>query len=551
MLVEGLNRPDDEVGEPSPVMRLPAIWLKDLVPFPGEHYELAIDAAVRRAIATAVVDEDLVLLVPAQHRGIGVVVHLDELKRSRSLNGDIELGVTATTRARLLGETAPCAPLLTVLVLEHEPRHTDALEESMPELAGLLQRYLEQLHLDRGVDLLDDMDRAAGASDQWSERTRLRLLSTTDPERRARMMARLMRASLPRLRYDRALSRLPAPEPEASGDLRQILKESGLEKSAVEDILKGLKGARQEVLDLAASLPWGKEAAMSPNAAGTRAILDARHFGANEVKQRVSELVTVQLESHRLGRAIGSGFRVILVGPAGVGKSTLAHGMAEALGVPLEVVRLGGVAEAFSLQGSHPFFWQSGPGRLLEAVRRAGGQNPAVLLDEIGGINAADHGDPHGALMAAGDPGPGRPYGGQFLTVPFDLSLVNWVGTCNETSSLSAALLDRFDVIALSGYSPQERLHIARQLLLPKAIAANPFEDGVTVEIQEEAMVLLATEYERGPGVRRLESALSRVMRRAVMEQANGCRHILVGPDRLREWLGAPQATTGVGFRPG
>jgi hypothetical protein len=279
MLVEELNRPDDEVGEPSPVMRLPAIWLKDLVPFPGEHYELAIDAAVRRAIATAVVDEDLVLLVPAQHRGIGVVAHLDELKRSRSLNGDIELGVTATTRARLLGETAPCAPLLTVLVLEHEPRHTDALEESMPELAGLLQRYLEQLHLDRGRDLLDDMDRAAGASDQWSERTRLRLLSTTDPERRARMMARLMRASLPRLRYDRVLSRLPAPEPEASGDLRQILKESGLAKSAVEDILKGLKGARQEVLDLAASLPWGKEAAMSPNAAGTRAILDARHFG--------------------------------------------------------------------------------------------------------------------------------------------------------------------------------------------------------------------------------------------------------------------------------
>jgi hypothetical protein len=200
MLVEELNRPDDEVGEPSPVMRLPAIWLKDLVPFPGEHYELAIDAAVRRAIATAVVDEDLVLLVPAQHRGIGVVAHLDELKRSRSLNGDIELGVTATTRARLLGETAPCAPLLTVLVLEHEPRHTDALAESMPELAGLLQRYLEQLHLHRGRDLLDDMDRAAGASDQWSERTRLRLLSTTDPERRARMMARLMRASLPRLR---------------------------------------------------------------------------------------------------------------------------------------------------------------------------------------------------------------------------------------------------------------------------------------------------------------------------------------------------------------
>jgi hypothetical protein len=548
--VEALNRPEEEASEPSPVLTLPAIWLKDLVPFPGEHYELALDAAVRRAIATALQDQDLLLLVPARHKGIGVVAHLDELKRSRSGNGGIELGVTCSTRARLLGETAVYAPLLSGLVLEQEPQDADALEESMPELQQLLHRYLEHVRLHRRGDLLDDMDRAAGASDQWSERTRLRLLSTTDPGRRARMMARLMRASLPRLQYDRVESRLPAPAAEASGDLRKLLEESGLEKSAVEDILRGLKGARQEVLDLAASLPWSKEATLNPSAAGTRAILDARHFGANEVKERVTELVTVQLESHRLGRAIGSGLRVILVGPAGVGKSTLAHGMAEALGVPLEVVRLGGVAEAFSLQGSHPFFWQSGPGRLLEAVRRAGVKNPLVLLDEIGGMTAANNGDPQAAIMAAVDPVLSRTYVDQFLTVPYDLSLVNWVGTCNETSSLSAALLDRFDVIALPGYSPQERLHIARQLLLPKAIAANPFEDGVTVEIDDEAMVLLATEYERGPGVRRLESALTRVMRRAVMEQAKGCRHILVGPDRLREWLGAPHAATRVGFRP-
>jgi ATP-dependent Lon protease len=128
---------------------------------------------------------------------------------------------------------------------------------------------------------------------------------------------------------------------------------------------------------------------------------------------------------------------------------------------------------------------------------------------------------------------------------------VSWIATANEITSLSAALIDRFDIIELPGYSPLERLQIARELLLPKAIAASPIADGVTVEIQEEALVLLATEYERGPGVRRLESAIGRVLRRAVMEQARGCRHILVGPNRLREWLGAPHAATGVGFRPG
>jgi len=549
--VEALNRPEEEASEPGPVLTLPAIWLKDLVPFPGEHYELDINVAVRRAIATALQDQDLLLLVPARHKGVGVVAHLDELKRSRSGNGGIELGVTCTSRARLLGETAVCAPLLTVLVLEHEPRHTDALEESMPELGQLLYRYLEHLHRHRGGDLLDDIDRAAGASDQWSERSRLRLLSTTDPECRAKMMARLMRASLPRLQYDRVESRLPTPAAEAPTDLRQILEESGLEQSAVEEILKGLKGARQEVLDLAASLPWGKEAAPGPNAAGTRAILDARHFGAEEVKERVTELVTVHLESRRLGRATGPGLRLLLVGPPGTGKSTIAFAIAEALGLPCEQIRLGGASEAFSLAGAHPFYHQSGPGRLLEAVRKAGVCNPVVLLDELGGMTAAFNGDPQAAIMAAVDPALSRSYVDSFLGVPFDMGQVSWIATANEITSLSAALIDRFDIIELPGYSPSERLQIARELLLPKAIAANPIADGVTVEIQEEALVLLATEYERGPGVRRLESAIGRVLRRAVMEQARGCRHILVGPNRLRDWLGAPHAATGVGFRPG
>jgi hypothetical protein len=549
--VEALNRPEEEEIEPSSVLTLPAIWLPDdLVPFPGEGYELALDVAVRRAIATALVDHDLLVLVPARHRGIGVVAHLDELKRSRSGNGGIQLGVTCTSRARLLGETAVDAPLLTVLVLEQEPQDADALEESMPELQQLLHRYLEHLRLHRGGDLLDDMDRAAGASDQWSGRSRLRLLSTTDPERRARVMARLIRASLPRLRYDRVLSQPPAPAAEATSDLRQVLKESGLEQSAAEHIITGLKGARQEVLDLAASLPWGKEAPLNPNAAGTRAILDARHFGAEEVKERVTELVTVHLESRRLGRGTGPGLRVLLVGPPGTGKSTIASSIAEALGVPFEQIRLGGVAEAFSLQGAHPFYSQSGPGRLLEAVRRAGVKNPLVLLDELGGMTAAFNGDPQAAIMAAVDPALSRSYVDSFLGVPFDLSQVTWVGTTNETTSLSPALLDRFDLLELAGYGPDERLQIARELLLPKAIAASPFAEGVTVEIEEEALVLLATEYERGPGVRRLESALTRVLRRAVMEQARGCRHIRIGPDRLRQWLGAPHAATRVGFRP-
>jgi ATP-dependent Lon protease len=152
--------------------------------------------------------------------------------------------------------------------------------------------------------------------------------------------------------------------------------------------------------------------------------------------------------------------------------------------------------------------------------------------------------------MAAVDPALSRSYVDSFLGVPFDMGQVSWIATANEITSLSAALIDRFDIIELPGYSPEERLVIARQLL-PKAIAASLFAEGVTVEIQEEALVLLATEYERGPGVRRLESAIGRVLRRAVMEQARGCRHILVGPNRLRDWLGAPHAATRVGFRPG
>lgn len=329
-------------------------------------------------------------------------------------------------------------------------------------------------------------------------------------------------------------------------------KDARLVRLAPEAVDRALEGVRGEVVEYAKTLPWGTRTTGLRSADQVRALIDAEHIGADEVKDRVAELATLALESHRLGRPECGSLRLLLSGPPGVGKSTLARAVADSMGLAFEKIPLGGMADAYPLLGAHHLYDQASPGRVLEAVRRSGVENPLILLDEIDRMGASNHlGDPSAVIMAAIDPVLSRDWRDSYLGAPWDLSPVSWIATCNDASALSPALLDRLERVDIPGYSEAERLRILQEVLLPRAIAAHPFADGVCVELDADAQVQLATVYEPGPGVRRLQSNLTRVMRRAVMAQADGSTHIRVSAENLTEWLTPPRPPGTVGFRHG
>jgi hypothetical protein len=249
-----------------------------------------------------------------------------------------------------------------------------------------------------------DIDLLA-ASDDFTERTKLRILSLS-LRPRARAMERLLRALIPHVRVRSDGPPLMETTRDTFIDLRQILTKAQLPADRVEAVVRALEGVRGEVVEYAKTLPWGIRATGLRSADQVRALIDAEHIGADEVKDRVVELATLAIESQRLGRPECGSLRLLLSGPPGVGKSTLARAVASGMGLAFEKIPLGGLVDAHSLVGTHPLYDQASPGRVLEAVRRSGVENPLILLDEIDRMGASNHlGDP----SARGDHGRHRP----------------------------------------------------------------------------------------------------------------------------------------------
>jgi ATP-dependent Lon protease len=281
------------------------------------------------------------------------------------------------------------------------------------------------------------------------------------------------------------------------------------------------------------SVPWAKRSVVKKDLAAADKILDDDHYGLDKVKERIIEYLAVQQRVKKLKGPI-----LCLVGPPGVGKTSLGQSIARATGRKYVRMALGGVRDEAEIRGHRRTYIGSMPGKMVQKMAKVGVKNPLFLLDEIDKMSSDMRGDPSSALLEVLDPEQNNKFSDHYLEVDYDLSDVMFVATSN-TMNIPGPLLDRMEVIHLSGYTEDEKLNIATQHLLDKQITRNGLKKGELV-IDESAIVGIIRYYTREAGVRNLEREISKICRKAVKNILLGknVTEVLVNQDNLNEYLG-------------
>jgi ATP-dependent Lon protease len=294
-------------------------------------------------------------------------------------------------------------------------------------------------------------------------------------------------------------------------------------------------GITRHYLDWILSLPWGKSTEDKLDLAAARKILDEEHFGLAKVKDRLLEfLAVIKLKKQIKGPIL------CLVGPPGVGKTSLGKSVADALGRKFARIALGGMRDEAEIRGHRRTYVGALPGRILHALRRAESNNPVILLDEIDKVGADFGGDPSSALLEVLDPAQNNTFTDHYLDLPFDLSHVLFITTANWLDPIHPALRDRLEVIELPGYTASEKLQIARRHLVPRQLE----ENGLTrklFKIPDTVLRRVIQDYTREAGVRQLEREVASLMRKAALKivSRNGdAKPLVLTPKSLPEFLG-------------
>ncbi len=291
-------------------------------------------------------------------------------------------------------------------------------------------------------------------------------------------------------------------------------------------------------LDLLFEMPWGKTDSERLDIAAARKILDRDHYGLQKVKERILEYLAVRKLRMENGENTFKGPILCLVGPPGVGKTSIARSVAEALGRKYSRMSLGGVRDEAEIRGHRRTYVGAMPGRIISAIRQAGRDNPLLLLDEIDKLGNDYRGDPSSALLEVLDPEQNNSFRDHYLEIPYDLSRVLFITTANTTEGIPQALLDRMEIVHLSGYTEQEKMEIGLRHLLPNQLKQNALKKS-QITIGREAMRSLISWYTREAGVRQLERELAHVCRKVAIRIAeNGESKIKVTPNNLEDLIG-------------
>ena len=301
-------------------------------------------------------------------------------------------------------------------------------------------------------------------------------------------------------------------------------------------------------LDTILEMPWNERTQDAYDIGGARQILDEDHTGLDDVKERIVEYLAVRKRREDRGLGVVGGRRsgavLALVGPPGVGKTSLGESVARAMGRKFVRVALGGIRDEAEIRGHRRTYVGALPGRIVRAVREAGTMNPVVLLDEVDKIGADYRGDPAAALLEVLDPAQNHTFRDHYLEVDLDLSDVVFLATANVLEAIPGPLLDRMELVQLDGYTQDEKVLIARDHLLPRQLSKAGLEPA-EVGFDEDALRLMASDYTREAGVRSLERSVARVLRKVAAQAALGAvtLPVRVAAASLRDYLGRPRFT--------
>ncbi|KOX17441.1 Lon protease [Saccharothrix sp. NRRL B-16348] len=584
-------------------LALPVLPLDDVVVLPGMVVPIRLSgsdatAEARAAIeaATAAGGQSKVLLVPrldGKYAKVGTLALIEQV--GRLSGGERAAVVRGTERVRIgTGTTGPGAALWVEATIADESPIDDHTRELAREYRALVTTILQQRGAWQVVDSVQQVDDPsaladlAGYASYLSDEQKVWLLETSDVTERLGKLLEwgreylteldvaetirkdvkegvekqqrefLLRQQLAAIRKELAeLDGKPATEEQdyrarvEGADLPEHVRKAAL---AEVDKLERTSEQSPEVgwirtwLDTVLDMPWNDRTEDSYDIAGARAILDADHAGLDDVKERITEYLAVR--RRRADRGLGvvggrrSGAVLALVGPPGVGKTSLGESVARAMGRKFVRVALGGVRDEAEIRGHRRTYVGALPGRIVRAISEAGSMNPVVLLDEIDKVGADYRGDPTAALLEVLDPAQNHTFRDHYLEVELDLSDVVFLATANVLESIPGPLLDRMELVRLDGYTEDEKVTIARDHLLPRQVE----RAGLTTEdvtITEPSLRKLAGEYTREAGVRQLERSLARILRKVTARVALDETTLPVTVDLpdLRTYLGSPKHT--------
>jgi len=312
-------------------------------------------------------------------------------------------------------------------------------------------------------------------------------------------------------KFRERIAALTVPEP-----VQQRLNEE-MEKLGLLETGSPEYAVTRNYLDWLTQLPWGKHTPDALDLEQARRILDQDHEGLKDVKERILEFLAVGIMKGAVGGSI-----LLFVGPPGVGKTSLGHSIARALGRKFFRFSLGGMRDEAEIKGHRRTYIGAMPGKFIQAIKSTGSANPVIMLDELDKIGASFHGDPASALLEVLDPEQNVDFLDHYLDVSFDLSKVLFICTANQLDTIPAPLLDRTEIIKLSGYLANEKLAIAEKHLLPKLMVKAGLKKRGQLRIEKSALRKIIDDYAREAGVRRLEKYLGAIVRKAVVRLLQG-----------------------------
>jgi ATP-dependent Lon protease len=561
---------------------LPLVALAGRVILPHMTVPVAVDSAEARAAIVAARETDgLVILVPkidGRYASVGTVAHVEESGRlpdgrDASVLRGLYRGVLTSGAIERAGtlwmnvEPAADPPLGQLPDRARElAREYRALIENLLELRGAaaaaqllrgvehpgqladMSGYSPDLALHQHLEILEQRDVVARlerliawtrdvlAEASLKDKIRTEVSEGLEKRQREFYLRQQLEAIKRELgesdgdaasEYRRRIAETPFPEHVR----KEVERELGrLERTSEQNPEQGWI---RTYLDWMLELPWGKKSEDQFDVVEARRILDEDHTGLDDVKERIVEFLAVKQRRERrqlqplTGR--GSGAIITLVGPPGVGKTSLGESIARALGRRFTRLSLGGIRDEAEIRGHRRTYVGALPGRIARALKEAGTMNPVIMLDEIDKVGSDWRGDPSSALLEVLDPAQNHTFRDHYLEVDLDLSDVLFIPTANVVDTIPAPLLDRMEVVQLDGYTVQEKLAIARDHLVRRQLTANGL-DPAEVAIDDEAQLAIIEGYTREAGVRGLERQIGKLLRKAATKLDTG---ELVAPARI------------------
>jgi ATP-dependent Lon protease len=558
---------------------LPLIPLDDVVVFPGMNLTLGLDAG----------DEEEVLLVPRsgeEFAAVGTVARVDEQVRlpggaratgfeglhrgvagaaRTDLNGTLRIEVTpwedpADRDEEIRGlEREYRAVVEEILELRQAGDGIRAFLRSISEPGALADTagYSPDLTYEQKVELLETLDvRERLEKSLAFQRERLAELEVRSRIREdvQNGAEKQQREYFLRKQLESIQKELGEDEASVADEYRKKIADSGMPDDVREQAERelgrlermgdgsGESSMLRTYLDWLIAVPWGERSDERLDPVGAREVLDADHAGLEDVKERITEYIAVRkLRAERGvaddGKAAGA--ILTLIGPPGTGKTSIGESIARATGREFVRMSLGGIHDEAEIRGHRRTYIGALPGRLVRALRDAETMNPVIMLDEVDKVGADWRGDPSSALLEVLDPAQNHSFRDHYLDVELDLSEVLFIATANVAETIPGPLLDRMEVVGFDGYTTDEKVAIARGYLWPRQLERNGLEAG-EVEIGDDVLRTIVTEYTREAGVRGLERELGKVLRKTATRIASGEADgaVTIDADGVRKALG-------------